>query len=55
MKSIDQYSLYTKIKDKFFKLRFEIVSTKVSQNPLLSTNTSEKLSLISISNEVNAI
>ena len=55
MKSISKYSLYTKIKDKFFKLRFEIVLTKVSQNSLLSANTSEKLSLISINDEDNAI
>ena len=55
MKPIGKYSLYTKIKDKFFKLQFEIVSTKVSRNPLLSANTREQLSLISINNEVNAI
>ena len=55
MKSISKYSLYTKIKDKFFKLRFEIVLTKVSQNALLSANTSEKLSLISINDEDTAI
>ena len=55
MKSIGKHSLYTKIKDKFFKLRFEVVSTKVSRNPLLSGNTSENLSLISINNEVHAI
>ena len=54
-KSIGKYSLYTKIKDKFLKLCFAMVSTKVSWNSLLSANTSEKLSLISISNEVNAI
>ena len=55
MKSISKFSLYTKIKDKFFKLRFEIVLTKVSQNALLSANTSEKLSLISINDEDTAI
>ena len=55
MKSKGKYSLYTKIKDKFFKLRFEIVSTKVSRKPLLSANTSEMLGLISINSEVNAI
>ena len=55
MKSIGKYSLYTKIKDKFFKLHFEIVSTKVSRNPLLSANSSEKLSLISINNVVHAM
>ena len=33
MRSIGKYSLYTKIKAKFFKLGFEIVSTKVSRNP----------------------
>ena len=40
MKSVSKYSLFTKIKDRFFKLHFEIVSTKVSRNPLLSENTS---------------
>ena len=55
MKSIGKYSLYTKLTDKLFKLRFEIVSRKLSRNPFLSANTSEKLSLISINNEVNAI
>ena len=40
MKSVSKYSLFTKIKDRFFKLGFEIVSTKVSRNPLLSENTS---------------
>ena len=53
MKSRGKYSLYTRIKDKFFKLRFEIVSTKISQNLLPSANTSEKLSLISINNDAN--
>ena len=55
MKSIGKYSSYTKIRDKFFKLRFEVVLTKVSRNPLLSANTREQLSVISINNEVNAI
>ena len=55
MKSIGKYSLYKKLKEKFFKLCCEIVSTKVSQNLLLSANTSEKLNLISINNEVNVI
>ena len=55
MKSIGKYSLYTKVKDKFFKLHFKIVPTKVSRNLLPSVNTSEKLSLISINNELNAI
>ena len=55
MKPIDKYSLYTKSKDKFFILPFEIASTKVSRNLLLPAKTSEQLSLISLNNEVNAI
>ena len=54
MKAIGKYILYIKIKDKFLKLRLGIVSTKVSRNPLLSENTIEKLSLVSINNEVKA-
>ena len=55
MKSIGKYSLYTKLKNKCFKLCFEIVLTKASWNPLLWANTSEKLSIYSINNDVNAI
>ena len=56
MKSIGKYSLYTKkLRTNFLKLCFEIVLAKVSQNLLLSANTSKKLSLISTNNEVNAI
>ena len=39
MKSIGKYTLHTKIWNKFLKSRFEILSTKVSRNPLLSVKS----------------
>ena len=39
MKSVGKYTLYTKIWNKFFKLRFEILSTNVSRNPLLAVKS----------------
>ena len=48
MKPLGVYSLYAKHKDRKLKLRFEIVTTRVTRQPLLSTNTCEKLGLITI-------
>ena len=51
MKPLGVYSMYAKHKDKQLKLRFEIVTTRVTKQPLLSTNTCEKLGLITIHND----
>ena len=51
MKPLGVYSMYAKHKDKQLKLRFEIVTTRVTRQPLLSTNTCEKLGLITIHND----
>ena len=51
MEPLGVYSMYAKHKNKQLKLHFEIVTTRVTRQPLLSTNTCEKLGLITIHNE----
>ena len=51
MKPMGVYSMYSKHKDKQLKLRFEIVTTRVTRQQLLSKNTCEKLGLVTIHNQ----
>ena len=51
MKSLGYATLYTKINDKNFKLGFQIVKTRVTQKPLLSGNTCQRLNLLSINSD----
>ena len=48
MKPLGVYSMYAKYQNKIQRLRFEIVSTAVARKPLLSSNTCQKMGLISI-------
>ena len=51
MKPLGVYPMYAKRKDKQLKLRFEIVTARVTRQPLLSTNPYEILGLITIHND----
>ena len=48
MKPLGIYSVYAQYGSKKLKLRFEIVTTRVTRHPLLSTNTCEKLGLLTL-------
>ena len=48
MKPLGVYSMYARYLDTTQRLRFEIVSTAVARKPLLSSNTCQKMGLISI-------
>jgi transposase InsO family protein len=48
MKPLGVYSMYARYQGKVQRLRFEIVSTAVARKPLLSSNTCQRLGLISI-------
>ena len=50
MKPLGVYTIYARYGDKSQRLRFEIVKTHVARRPLLSSNTCQRLGLITIHN-----
>ena len=51
MKPLGYSTVYTKLRGKYYKLGFQVVTTKVAQKPLLSTNTCQKLNLLTVNTE----
>ena len=51
MKPLGYCTVYTKLRGKYYKLGFQVVTTKVAQKPLLSANTCQKLNLLTVNTE----